>query len=151
MSRIFFTIKPEFLSEKQLTQFSQQVSKGQIISKQLLVSSDSSKKRTNTFVFFCLTVLSKLSDFYPLGPSRFRRFCCVMLQDFFSSAKSFLTSAPSREMCQSFARLIWQARIDQQSHYGQFWPKTPKILFWDKENCCNAVSKNVNFYDSTSG
>ena len=31
--------------------------KGQIISKLLLVSSDSSKKRTNEFVFFCLTVL----------------------------------------------------------------------------------------------
>ena len=31
--------------------------KGQIISKLLLVSSDSSKKQTNEFVFFCLTVL----------------------------------------------------------------------------------------------
>ena len=32
-------------------------SKGQIISKQLLASSDSSKQRTNEFMFFCLTVL----------------------------------------------------------------------------------------------
>jgi hypothetical protein len=31
--------------------------KGQIISKRLLVSSDSSKKRTNEIGFFCLTVL----------------------------------------------------------------------------------------------
>ena len=31
--------------------------KGQMISKRLLVSSDSSKKRTNEFGFFCLTVL----------------------------------------------------------------------------------------------
>ena len=34
-----------------------QIPKGQIISKRLLVSSDSSKKQTNKFVFFCLTVL----------------------------------------------------------------------------------------------
>ena len=33
--------------------------KGQIISKRLLVSSDSSKKRKNKFVFFCLTQLKK--------------------------------------------------------------------------------------------
>ena len=40
-----------------LENFNLRATKGQVISKQLLISSDSSKKRTNKLVFFCLTVL----------------------------------------------------------------------------------------------